>query len=163
MRELAIQSGTGTSATGDRAYLDQEYQALLAEIRRIANNTQWNGRNVLDGTAAGYANAVVALNVSADMDGFSKRTITGEAVIDMIVGVRQLVLSGVVYGHRHTHWCGRRCLANWWSTTTSLARPPLIARPPTWVARHHWRRLTTTTGEKVVHDDIIDTQHGCRR
>ena len=90
MRELAIQSGTGTSATEDRAYLDQEYQALLAEITRIANNTQWNGRNVLDGTAAGYANAVVAFNVSADMGGFSKRTITGEAVIhDMIIGRTQ--------------------------------------------------------------------------
>ena len=53
MRELAVQAGTGTTSTEDRDYLNDEYTHLLAEIDRVANNTQWNGRDILDGTAAG--------------------------------------------------------------------------------------------------------------
>ena len=53
MRELAVQSGTGTTSTEDRDYLNQEYTHLLAEIERVAQNTQWNGRDILDGNAAG--------------------------------------------------------------------------------------------------------------
>jgi flagellin len=69
MRELAVQSGTGTTDSADRSYLNQEYQALRAEIDRIADNTQWNGRNILDGnagaSAAGGASSV-AFQVGAD-------------------------------------------------------------------------------------------------
>ena len=53
MRELAVQSGTGTTSTEDRDYLNQEYTHLLAEIERVSANTQWNGRDILDGAAAG--------------------------------------------------------------------------------------------------------------
>jgi flagellin len=53
VRELAVQSGTGTTSTEDRDYLHQEYTHLLAEIERVAQNTQWNGRDILDGNAAG--------------------------------------------------------------------------------------------------------------
>ena len=53
MRELAIQASNGTTASADRDYLNQEYQNLATEIDRIADNTQWNGRAILDGTANG--------------------------------------------------------------------------------------------------------------
>ena len=53
MRELAVQSGTGTTSSEDRSYLNQEYTNLLAEIERVSANTQWNGRDILDGEAAG--------------------------------------------------------------------------------------------------------------
>jgi flagellin len=49
MRELAVQSATDTNTTADRSYLDDEYQQLKAEINRIADNTQWNGMDILDG------------------------------------------------------------------------------------------------------------------
>ena len=55
MRELAIQSGTGTTDAVDRTYLNQEYVALRAEIDRIADNTEWNGRAILDGNAGASA------------------------------------------------------------------------------------------------------------
>lgn len=48
MRELAIQAGTGTITTADRSYLNSEYQNLITEIERIADNTQWNGTNILN-------------------------------------------------------------------------------------------------------------------
>ena len=66
MRELAVQSGTGTTSTEDRDYLNQEYAHLLAEIERVSQNTQWNGRDILDGTAAGSGatgGSVVAFQV----------------------------------------------------------------------------------------------------
>ena len=62
MRELAVQSSNGTVTSEDRGYMDLEYQALEDEINRIANNTQWNGENVLDGTAgsgSGSSSSVV--------------------------------------------------------------------------------------------------------
>ena len=83
MRELAVQSSNGTVTAEDRGYLDAEYQALDTEITRVANNTQWNGENILDGTAgAGGINgsgSSVVFQVSADYD--SGSPIAGHAGI----------------------------------------------------------------------------------
>lgn len=48
MRELAIQAANGTMTTADRSYLNSEYSNLITEIERIADNTQWNGTNILN-------------------------------------------------------------------------------------------------------------------
>jgi flagellin len=48
MRELAVQSATDTNNTTDRTALNAEFVALRSEINRVAQNTQWNGSNVLD-------------------------------------------------------------------------------------------------------------------
>ena len=67
MRELAVQAGTGTTSLADRQYLNSEYVALRAEIDRIADNTQWNGQNILDGTAgAGAGLSTVAWQVGTN-------------------------------------------------------------------------------------------------
>ena len=50
MRELAIQSASDTNVSLDRANLQSEVTQLSAEIDRIANQTTWNGVNLLDGT-----------------------------------------------------------------------------------------------------------------
>ena len=50
IRELAVQSANGTNSASDRAALDAEVQQRLAEVNRIATQTQFNGLNVLDGT-----------------------------------------------------------------------------------------------------------------
>ena len=64
IRELAVQSGTGTTSAEDRSYLNDEFEHLRAEIERVAANTQWNGRNILDGEAAGSgASSNVAFQV----------------------------------------------------------------------------------------------------
>jgi flagellin len=55
IRELAVQSGTGTTHADDRTYLDAEFNALRTEIERVASNTEWNGTTILDGTAGGGA------------------------------------------------------------------------------------------------------------
>ena len=67
MRELAIQASNGTTASADRDYLNSEYQNLASEIDRIADNTQWNGRAILDGTANGSEDdSTVAFQVGAN-------------------------------------------------------------------------------------------------
>jgi flagellin len=50
MRELAVQSVSGTMSSTDRSALNTEYMALAAELERIAQNTQWNGTDLLDNT-----------------------------------------------------------------------------------------------------------------
>lgn len=52
IRELAVQSSNDTNAASDRQAINNEVQQLIAEVRRIANSTQFNGQNVLDGTAS---------------------------------------------------------------------------------------------------------------
>jgi len=63
MRELAVQAGTGTTASADRLYLNAELKELRAEIDRIVDNTQWNGRNIIDSSAGGGTTSTVAFQV----------------------------------------------------------------------------------------------------
>ena len=65
MRELALQASNGTTTSADRDYLNSEYTNLLTEIERIAQNTQWNGADILDGTANGTS-GTVAFQVGAN-------------------------------------------------------------------------------------------------
>ena len=55
MRELAVQSGTGTTSSNDRVSIDAEYDHLVAEIERVSANTEFNGRALLTGAAGGAA------------------------------------------------------------------------------------------------------------
>jgi flagellin len=68
MRELAVQSANGTNSTSDRQSLQQEVAQLTSELNRVANTTQFNGQNVLDGTLSSTqfqvgANANQTINV----------------------------------------------------------------------------------------------------
>lgn len=53
IRELAVQAANGTNSASDRAALQLEANQLLQEVTRIANTTQFNGSNVIDGTLTG--------------------------------------------------------------------------------------------------------------
>ena len=53
MRELAVQAVNDTNTSQDRTYLQQEVTGLLAEIDRVATQTQYNGTNILDGSMEG--------------------------------------------------------------------------------------------------------------
>ncbi|MBW2621521.1 MAG: flagellin [Deltaproteobacteria bacterium] len=52
MKELAEQAATGTYTTVQREIMDSEFQAMAAEIDRIANATEFNGVKVLNGDLA---------------------------------------------------------------------------------------------------------------
>jgi flagellin len=54
MRELAMQATTDTVGTAEKALLQTEFSELRSEIGRIANVTQFNGVNLLDGTQSQF-------------------------------------------------------------------------------------------------------------
>ncbi len=50
LRELAIQASSDTIGDTERKFIDVEYQQLKSEIQRIAEVTEFNGRDLLNGT-----------------------------------------------------------------------------------------------------------------
>jgi len=75
MRELAVQSANGTLGDTERGFLDDEFQALSAEIDRIADVTEFNGQALLDGSAS-------ALSMQVGINASSSDTLT-VAISDM--------------------------------------------------------------------------------
>ena len=72
MKTLAVQSGSGQLSTTERGMLDTEYQALMDEIDRIAQDTEFNGTALVNGssTTTTTLNANASSNVQA-ADGFA--------------------------------------------------------------------------------------------
>jgi flagellin len=62
MRELAVQASTGTLGTEERGYLNDEFNALMTEIDRIAEVTEFNGKYLLNGASCGGISFQVGLN-----------------------------------------------------------------------------------------------------
>lgn len=75
MNELAIQSANGTNADSDRAQIQLEIDQLVDELDRIAETTQFNAQNLLDGSFAykGYTNTE-NIKVMSYSDGVSSGT-----------------------------------------------------------------------------------------
>lgn len=63
MRELAVQSANDTNTDADRASLQSEVTQLTEELDRIANNTTFNNKKLLDGT---MTNATFHVGANAD-------------------------------------------------------------------------------------------------
>ncbi|WP_374600807.1 flagellin [Niveibacterium sp.] len=66
MRELAVQAANGTYNSGDRANIQVEFQALQAEITRIAQNTKFNNIALTDSSAAATFSFQVGAATSSD-------------------------------------------------------------------------------------------------
>ena len=64
MRELSAQAGNGTNTASDLTVLNKEFANLATEIDRIANTTQFNSTNILDGT--GGTSGVFSFQVGAN-------------------------------------------------------------------------------------------------
>jgi len=77
MRELSVQSANDTNSSEDRTSLQAEFKQLQEEIQRISDNTEFNGRTLLNGSAtAGLtfhvgANAGETITVSVNSMGLS--------------------------------------------------------------------------------------------
>ena len=66
MRELAIQASNGTVTSTDQSSLNLEFVALRTEIERIAENTQWNGEDILNGSAGTNSDGTAVFQVGAN-------------------------------------------------------------------------------------------------
>lgn len=104
LRELAVQSANDTNSATDRQALQGEANQLLAEIDRIATQTSFNGRNLLDGSFSGAsfqvganANQSISVSVSSartfSLGAVASRTST--TVTGTALGAADLTLNGV--------------------------------------------------------------------
>ena len=71
IRELAVQSANASNSATDREKLNNEATQLIAEIDRVARNTNFNGLNLLDGTFTGQV-----LQVGADSGSSNQISVT---------------------------------------------------------------------------------------
>ena len=84
MRELSIQSANDTLTSTDRSYLDQEFTALVNEIDRISQSTQYNGQTLIAGGTSsfgGTGSASSLLHIGANAQaGVDNLTVTVDAL-----------------------------------------------------------------------------------
>src|SRR6187397_1857381 len=90
IRDLAVQSANATNSDSDRSVLDQEVQQRLAEVNRIATQTSFNGRKVLDGSfgdATFQFGANVGETISVGLDSSVKQADIGNIFSSAGTGV----------------------------------------------------------------------------
>lgn len=78
IRQLAVQASSGSLSTSDQQALQQEVTQQIAEVNRIASQTNYNGKNVLDGSAGNISFQVganvgqtISLNLSQSLSAAS--------------------------------------------------------------------------------------------
>jgi flagellin len=86
LRELAIQSANGTLGSGERTTLNDEFQALVGEVSRIAAVTEFNGTQVL----AGGSSVAVTFQIGTNNTANDRITVTGVDATASGVGVSGL-------------------------------------------------------------------------
>ncbi|WP_018875528.1 flagellin [Thioalkalivibrio sp. ALE31] len=75
IRELAVQAANDTNSASDREALNNEVNQLVEEINRVANSTEFNGENILNGELADLVFQVGAnQGQTISVDGVDSRT-----------------------------------------------------------------------------------------
>ena len=94
MNELAVKAANGTQTSADRGYINQEVQALVSEIDRVASTTTFNEKNLLDGSfkkvglqVGAESNQLITLDIAAmSAKGLKLTTGTAGAAGNISVG-----------------------------------------------------------------------------
>ncbi len=103
IRELAVQSANATNSDVDREALQAEVDQLVAEISRTADETDFNGRKLLDGSFsatfqiganAGQTVDVTIGELTADKLGSSSQAGVSAQGVDAKLGNGDLVING---------------------------------------------------------------------
>jgi len=83
MRELAVQGANGTNTSSDNTAMSDEFNQLKSALDDIGNQTQFNTKNLLDGSQAGAAGASVGQNATTGVVAgkLSAAIATGTAVM----------------------------------------------------------------------------------
>ncbi|MCP4145501.1 MAG: flagellin FliC [bacterium] len=84
MRELAQQASNETLGATERGYIDDEFQALSAEIDRISTSTDFNGIALLDGTAGSLDIQVGIGTTAADAIAVDLTTATNATTLGVV-------------------------------------------------------------------------------
>ncbi len=99
IRELAVQSANATNSDSDRVALNREVEQRIAEINRIATQTSFNGRKVLDGSFGSAtfqvgANVGETIGVSLGTDTSMKSTSIGQVATAASSDISSLISEG---------------------------------------------------------------------
>ncbi|MCR9278817.1 MAG: flagellin [Pseudomonadaceae bacterium] len=107
IRELALQSSNATNSDSDRAALNAEAQQLISELRRVSDQTNFNGRKLLDGS---FSSSVQIGTQVGEVVEFSISEVTAENLgggigagvsargTDNALGNGDLIINGVAIG-----------------------------------------------------------------
>ena len=99
LRELAEQSLNGTLTDAERGYLNSEYGDLLSEIDRIANSTEFNGIQLLDGSATAAVSIQVGIDTNTwDSIAVDVTTARDSTTLGLAAGVDTAANAGTAMG-----------------------------------------------------------------
>ncbi len=83
VRSLAVQAGSSSLSSTDRTNIQTEINQLVNEVNSIANNTQFNGINLLNGSVEGYQasqSAAVSITQNSALNSSSANLVSSATV-----------------------------------------------------------------------------------
>ena len=85
MRELAVQAANDTNGSTDRSFLQEEVSSLIAEVDRVANQTVYNNKVVLDGSLNGsiQVGTEAGQNVDFSIDSIKSGDLGGNKTVSV--------------------------------------------------------------------------------
>ena len=104
MRELAVQSASGTYSTTQRSYLTTEFNALVTQIGSISSQSEWNGTNLMNatgtfsfqaGSASGQTINVVITSMSTASLGISTASITTSTTASSAIATLDTAINSI--------------------------------------------------------------------
>ena len=104
MRELAVQSASGTYSTTQRSYLTTEFNALVTQIGSISSQSEWNGTNLMNatgtfsfqaGSASGQTINVVITSMSTASLGISTASITTSTAASSAIATLDTAINSI--------------------------------------------------------------------
>ena len=93
MRELAVQSASGTYSTTQRGYLQTEFTALASQIDKVASETTWNGMTVLTGTTGSTATGTFTFQSGQSSGQSISVSITAMTLAGLSMGAAAVAIS----------------------------------------------------------------------
>lgn len=93
MRELAVQAANDSVSDTERGYLNTEFSDLIDEMDRIASVVEYNGIQLLDGTAGSAGNGLMVFQVGTRDSANDQIDITLNAQDSTILGVNDDTIS----------------------------------------------------------------------
>ena len=96
MNELAVKASNGTLTEDDRKVIQAEIKELKSEIERMANTTQFNGQNLLDGSfdLRGYATIGDSFNAATTNNGLNAKSSISVLSYSDVVDAGRYKISG---------------------------------------------------------------------
>ncbi len=176
IRELAVQSANATNSDVDREALQAEVDQLIAEVTRTADETDFNGRKLLDGSFSATfqigANAGQSIDISiaqltADKLGAGTESGISALGTDSALANGDLVINGVginassaTSDNASTSGADRSSISKAATINAETATTGVVAEVNTNVASGTAQTATATNGSITLNDVRIDMTTG---